>query len=229
MEASVHPLAGHGPASFRCAQTGCPACLTGLLDEHHRLVPWVIRRTYAGPVPAADLRQEGQIALWQAILHFDPQRGCTFATYAVAVIRHRLWQVVARAQRAERGSPGTPLPTVAPPDPWEAAAGAWQRQAVQAGLAELLAQLPEPRRQILIAAYGLDGQTPRSLAALGRLYGVSRERVRQWRNDALVVLRLPALSGRLRRLCEQNDRAAYQRAQALNRAWLGRRRGGRHG
>ena len=91
---------------------------------------------------------------------------------------------------------------------------------MRAALRELLACLPERSYQVIVAAYGLDGQPPLSLAAIGRLYGLSRERVRQIRNDALVLLRLPALSGRLRRLCDQTDRAAYQRAQALNRAWL---------
>ena len=97
---------------------------------------------------------------------------------------------------------------------------------MRAALRELLACLPERSYHIIVAAYGLDGQPPLSLAAIGRLYGLSRERIRQIRNDALVLLRLPALSGRLRRLCDQTDRAAYQRAQALNRAWLGRRRRG---
>lgn len=78
----------------------------------------------------------------------------------------------------------------------------------------------------LIAAYGLDGQPPRSLAALGRSYRISGERVRQIRNDALGLLRLPACSGRLRQLCDQSERAAYQRAQILNRTWLRRRRRG---
>jgi hypothetical protein len=45
-------------------------------------------------------------------------------------------------------------------------------------------------------------------------------------NEALVVLRLPACSSQLRRLCDQSDRRAYQRAQALNQAWRGRRRRG---
>jgi len=95
---------------------------------------------------------------------------------------------------------------------------------VQAALRELLACLPERSYHVMVAAYGLDGQPPLSLAAIGRLYGLSRERIRQIRNDALVLLRLPALSGRLRRLCDQTDRAAYQRAQTLNRAWRSRRR-----
>jgi DNA-directed RNA polymerase sigma subunit (sigma70/sigma32) len=103
---------------------------------------------------------------------------------------------------------------------------AWQHQAVRAALREALAYLPERTYHVMVAAYGLDGQPPLSLAAIGRLYGLSRERIRQIRNDALVVLRLPAVSGWLRRLCDQTDRAAYQRAQAMNRAWLSRRRRG---
>jgi len=37
-------------------------------------------------------------------------------------------------------------------------------------------------------------------------------------------LRLPAISGPLRYLCGQDDRAAYLRMQALNRTWLRKRR-----
>lgn len=218
---SLHHAALEGQAVFVCAQSGCPKCLEGLLRQHRGLVHWVIWRTRRSHVPYAELLHEGQIALWQAILHYDPQRGSAFSTYAVAAIQHRLWALVARAQRPQ----GYMAASLAP-DPAEAAAVAWQRQAVQAALAELLARLPRRHYHVLLAAYGLDGQPPLSLAAIGRLYGVSRERVRQWRNDALVLLRLPALSSQLRRVCDQNDTAAYQRAQALNQAWLRRRRGG---
>jgi RNA polymerase sigma factor (sigma-70 family) len=218
---SLHRPALEGPTIFSCAQAGCQECLDRLLHRHQGLVHWVIRQTCRGNLSYAELLHEGQIALWQAILHYDPGRHFAFATYAVAVMRHRLWSAVAQAQRAQ----GWLAPAVQP-DPAALAEAAWQRCAVRATLAELLAVLPEKRYHVLVAAYGLDGQPPLSLAAIGRIYGVSRERVRQWRNDALVLLRLPALSGRLRRLCEQNDRAAYQRSQALNHAWLRRRRGG---
>lgn len=218
---SVHRSALMGPTAFACAQSGCQECLARLLRRHQGLVHWVIRRTCGGPLPYEELLHEGQIALWQAILHYDPDRHVAFSTYAVTAIRHRLWSAVASAQR-----PQGRLPLVTPPDPAELAESAWQRRAIRSALAELLAALPEKRYHVIVAAYGLDGQPALSLAAIGRLYGVSRERVRQWRNDALVLLRLPALSGRLRRLCEQNDKAAYQRAQALNQAWLRRRRGG---
>ncbi len=218
---SVHHPALEGPMRYTCAQSGCQACMERLLRQHAGLTHWVIRRDCRSDLPYDELRHEAQIALWQAIRHYDPGRGVAFTTYAVPTIRHHLWRVVAQAQR-----PQGYVPLPAATDPAELAAQAWQAQAVRAALRELLAYLPARSSQIIVAAYGLDGQPPRSLAALGRRYGLSRERVRQIRNEALVVLRLPALSSRLRRLCDQTDRAAYQQAQALNRAWRGRRRQG---
>ena len=76
-----------------------------------------------------------------------------------------------------------------------------------------------------MAFYGLDGQEPISLAAIGRQWGVSRQAVRYWYQNALLLLRLPLFSGRLRQLYEQDSRATYARSQALNRAWLRQRRG----
>ncbi len=218
---SVHRVAPEGPMRYACAQSGCQACVERLLRQHAGLVHWVIRRDCGSDLPYGELLHEGQIALWQAIRHYDAARGVAFSTYAVSAIRHRLWDAVARAQRPPGYLALTPVG-----DPAECAAAAWQRQAVRTALQAALAYLPDRSYHIIVAAYGLDGQPPLSLAAIGRLYGLSRERIRQIRNDALVVLRLPALSGRLRRLCDQTDRAAYQRAQAMNRAWLGRRRRG---
>jgi hypothetical protein len=72
--------------------------------------------------------------------------------------------------------------------------------------------------------YGLDEQGWHSLATIGRLWGISRERVRQLHNEALVRLRLPAWSVQLRSLCEQDSRQAYLLARSLNRTWQRRQR-----
>lgn len=211
---SVHRPAPEGPMAYTCAQAGCQVCMEGLLRQHDGLVQWVIRRDCRSDLPYAELVHEGQIALWQAILHYDPGRGVAFSSYAVPAIRHRLWRLVQETQRPQ----GHGL-LAAADDPAELAAQVWQRQAVRAALGELLAHLPERSYHVMVSAYGLDGETPLSLAEIGRLLGLSRERVRQLRNDALVVLRLPALSGHLRRLCDQGSRADYRRSEALNRAW----------
>ena len=207
---------------YTCAQAGCQVCMEGLLRQHDGLVQWVIRRDCRSDLAYTELVHEGQIGLWQAIMHYDPERGVAFSSYAVPAIRHRLWRLV---QEAERPQGYGVLAAAA--DPAELAAQAWQRQAVRAALGELLAYLPERSYHVIVSSYGLDGEAPLSLAAIGRLDGLSRERVRQLRNDALALLRLPALSGRLRRLCEQGRRADYRRSEALNRAWLARRRAGR--
>jgi RNA polymerase sigma factor (sigma-70 family) len=173
-------------------------------------------------VAYADLLQEGRIGLWQAVRHFDPARGVTFSTYAWVVIERQIWRAVARSRDRPEG-----FERAAPIGPEAEAEAAWQREQVQIALRAALRHLPERLRRVVVIAYGLHRQAPRSLAAIGREYGVSRERVRQWRNEALVVLRLPVVSGRLRQVCGQDDRAAYQQADWLNRAWhKSRRRGG---
>ena len=55
-----------------------------------------------------------------------------------------------------------------------------------------LAALNQRDQQIIRAHFGLDGQEPMSLEGIGRLLGLTRERVRQLRNQAL---------GKLRRHC----------------------------
>jgi len=225
----VHPLDVESPAVFACAQAGCQACLEALLKRHERLVHSVLRRQWRGDVTCADLLQEGRIGLWQAVLHYDPQRGVAFSTYAWYAIARRMWQavLVGRRQR-EREQAWTQTRTGStrsePPNPWPIAEEALWWQAVCATLAEMVARLPEPLQEVVVVFYGLDGGPPRTLATIGRWYGVSGEMVRVWRNEALVQLRMPLYSACLRQLCGQNSRTAYARAQALNRAWLGRRR-----
>jgi len=69
----VHPLDLEDPAALACAQAGCPVCLEALLQRHTGLVHAVLRQQARGGVAYEDLLQEGRIALWQALLHFDPQ------------------------------------------------------------------------------------------------------------------------------------------------------------
>lgn len=215
----VHPFELDGPVAFACAQAGCQVCLDALMRQHKGLVHVVLRRQARGGLPYEELLQEGRIGLWQAILHFDSHRGVAFSTYAGAAIRHQIWRAVKRANR-----PQGRLPVPMPVNPLEMAeANLWQDE-VHAALLQAVARLPKRLRQVITAAYGLDGKPPRTLAAIGRRFGVTREMARYWRNKGVVLLRLPALSGPLRHLCGQDSRIAYLRMQALNRAWLRKRR-----
>ena len=205
---------------FACAQAGCPVCVEALLVEHKRLIYVVVRRQYPGDCDYEDLIEEGWIGLWQAILHFDAGRGCTFSTYAGRAIRNRIWYAVGQGwkahgwQEAEREGDSLARLVVA-----------WQEEQVRQAVAEELACLPERLRGVVVQAYGLEGQAPMHLSEIGKQMGVSRERVRQLRNEALGLLRLPALSIRLRSLCERDSRQAYRQARQVNDGALRRGRG----
>ena len=210
------------PAAFLCAQSGCRSCQEKLLCAHEGLVHTIIRRSWVGATAYDDLLQEGRLGLWRAIYGYDVERGTTFSTYAWPIVERAVWRAV-RAEERQRQAP--PLVWPKPPDPELAAMESWQQAATSVALEEALSHLELRTRQVLIAAYGLGGETPCNLAAIGRRYGVSREAVRQWRNDALVLLRLPALCTQLAQLYDQHDRQAQRRRQQLSQAWLRRRRG----
>lgn len=219
MSSIVHPKDLEGPAMFDCAQSKCRECQDALVREHEGLVHVVLRRQRRGDVPYEDLVQEGRIGLWQAVLRFDSQRGAAFSTYAGVAIERHIWRAVKRANRPQGWMPH---PEVV--NPAEIAEEqVWWEQVTKA-LAEAVARLPGRLRQVIGAAYGLDGSTTHTLRAIGREYGVSGEMARYWRNKALLLLRLAAFSGRLRQLCDQDSRAAYTRTRALNRAWMRQRR-----
>jgi RNA polymerase sigma factor (sigma-70 family) len=184
-------------------------------------------------VPEDDLLQEGRIALWRAIEGYDPQRGAAFSTYASVAIARRVW----RATRQERDQrrlvrADTEHPLADPPDAYlMLEAGIWL-ELVGEVLAEGLGHLSERQRRVLALVYGMgkeaqlreDGRDGWMLEEIGEQWGVSKERVRQVRNDALAVLRLPLYSVRLRQLCEQDSRDAYVHSRQLSRQWLRNRR-----
>jgi DNA-directed RNA polymerase specialized sigma subunit len=99
---SIHECGQKGRERFRCAQAGCQECVNGLLFEHRKLVVAVVRKQWLGERAAfADLVQEGNIALWRAILGFDPERGLAFSTYAWRAIERAVWGAIKRAERGE--------------------------------------------------------------------------------------------------------------------------------
>ena len=57
---------------FACAQAGCRDCLEALLRGNEGLIHHILKRQGIGGIEYQDLIQEGRIALWRSILHFDP-------------------------------------------------------------------------------------------------------------------------------------------------------------
>lgn len=177
------------PAKYLHAQQGCGHCLEELLCAHERLVGMVVSRQWCGCVAWVDLEQEGRIALWQAILGYDVEQGTAFSSYAVVAIERRIWREVREGERC-RDLAFCWEETQAP-----AASVVWEYEEQQRQVAELVERLPQRLQSVIVQAYGFGREPALSLAAIGRRWGLSRERIRELRNDALVHLRLQVLAG----------------------------------
>lgn len=211
-----------GTAGFVCAQAGCQACLQALLQEHEGLVHACIHYAEIGGVAYAEIAQEGRVGLWRAILHYDPARQVAFSTFAWRRIWGCIWRYAIQFSQKGEAWEEEPYETCQA----ELAEGAWEQAQIAMVLREAVEVLPDRLRQVVEQYYGLGGQPPLTLEAIGCSMGLTRERVRQLRNEALGLLRLPALSIQLRHLCKRDSRQAYRQARQDTDAWLRRRRGG---
>lgn len=213
---------------FEQAQAGCGASLNELMQRHERLVHFVVQRQWLFTLPYEEAVQAGRRGLWRAILGYDPGWGRTFATYAYVAIMKYVWAAVkSEQQRLRREVPLASL-VVYFYQPAADPAGLRDQQEIRRSLRALVKRLPKRLRLVISAYYGLQGATPQTLQAIGDQLGLTRERVRQLRNEALVWLRQPAHSQELRSLLARHNQPQYELADELAQAWL-KRRGGRDG
>jgi RNA polymerase sigma factor (sigma-70 family) len=182
--------------------------------RHEGLIHAFIRRQGGGDIPYEEALQAGRIGLWRAIQGYDPKRGTTFSTYAwVAICRQIHRRVKELNQETQVWMQELPASWMAP-DP----AGELERALVQRVLRDLVSQLPERLRQVIVGRYGLGEEPPCLLKELGKELGLTGERVRQLQQEALAWLRHPAHSWRLRQLVDKNTAPDYRRALAQNAA-----------
>ena len=184
------------------------------MEEHDGLVHAFIRRQGGGDISYEEAVQAGRIGLWYAIRGYDPTRGTAFSTYAwVAICRHIHRRVKELNQDTDGWTEEIPVSWVVP-DP----EGEMERKLIQEVVHDLVSQLPERLRQVIVGRYGLGEEGPCTLKQLGKEMGYTGERVRQLQQDGLAWLRHPVHSWRLRQLVERNTAADYRRALAQNAA-----------
>jgi RNA polymerase sigma factor (sigma-70 family) len=220
-----------GAVPFREAQAGCDVCLNALMKEHDGLIHAVVRRQVLGDLPYAEALQAGRIGLWRAILGYDPDRGYAFSTYAWPSILHHLWRAVKVYGREADADRTAPPAAESAQWPWEAGldpALRYKGWCVLRALYQLVVRLPKRLQTVIVCRYGLDGRGKRLYREIGAQLGLSGERARQLHAEALVRLRHPAHSQRLRSLLGRHTLADYVWAEAQAQRWL-RKRGGRHG
>ena len=206
---------------FIQAQAGCIESLNQLMADHDGLVQAVVRQQVLGELPFEEALQAGRIGLWRAILGFDPGRGFAFSTYAWTSTKHHIWRAVKAYRRFHRDQ--APFRQLEARDP----AVVWEAKAIREALHGMVGRLPSRLKYVVIARYGLRGHAPFFYHQIGAALGLTGERARQLHTEALVRLRHPAHSYRLRSLLDRHTLADYEKAAEEARRWLCQR-GGRH-
>jgi RNA polymerase sigma factor (sigma-70 family) len=174
-------------------------------------VSWLARDFLYTGVSREDLESEGRLGLFEAALRFDPSHGAQFLTYASWWSRRRMQTFVARHARVVRrpaahGGATRDRDEVSldqpvgvgsvlrwddvlvdrhSPHPLDLLLGTEDTDLI----ARATSDLPAQWRRVIVRRYGLDGSPALTLAGVGELLGLSRERVRQIEVKAMERMR----------------------------------------
>lgn len=221
---------GHDPGAtlLMQARAGCSDSLNELLQRHEGLVHLVVQRQWLLNLPYEEALQAGRMGLWRAILGYNPKQGIAFSTYAYKAIMRHVWNAVKSERRRLRCEVPLKILMVYWYEVGEDPARRKEEEEIRESLQELVQRLPKRLEIVIRAYYGLDGEKRQSLLAIGAELGLSGERIRQLRNEALVWLSQPGHSQALRSLLARHSQTQYELADRMAQAWL-KWRGGRNG
>jgi RNA polymerase sigma factor (sigma-70 family) len=155
----------------------------GLLRvEDHLPLAYSIARRYLlqgrlKGLELGDLRQVAALGLLKAARRFRPARGARFSTFATLIVRQVMHTYLWRQKRLA-GAP-RPAGNDGPGTDFFAAIGAREAESNGLEVAELvkrlLGALPPRERALVEGRFGLKRNGPRTIAALAREHGVSRQ------------------------------------------------------
>jgi len=167
------------------------------------LVLAMAKRTRLGDIDFAEVVSEGNMALLRAVDKFNVERGFKFSTYACRAI------LKAFSRTAQKhGRHRTRFPVEFEPDLEKSDWSDRKRDAVQDDIVDELKQIVDRNladlsgieQTVIKQRFNWDQQqeTPLTLEEVGRIIGVTKERVRQIQNKALLKIRKLVEEGVLR-------------------------------
>ena len=161
------------------------------------LVLAMIKRTRSRQVEFAELLSEGNMALLRAVDKFDVSRGFKFSTYACRAMLKAFSRLGQEAEKRRRWFPvefDSTYERSDEADRQREQQGAQCAHEVGRIVRQNQADLTDTERSILcyrfaLSSEGSDDAKPMTLEQVGRLIGVTKERVRQLQKKALAKVR----------------------------------------
>jgi RNA polymerase sigma factor (sigma-70 family) len=171
-----------------------------IVNANLGLVPTMVERSRITGVDFGELISEGQLALLRAIDKFDVGRGFKFSTYACRAILTSLARAVALMARHRSRFPLEFDPDMQRGDMLETRR-AYQDEdfvrRIQSVLKENRADLTRAERRVISERFGFTSRlsnakpgAQKTLRQVAAIFGVTKERVRQIQNKALIKLRV---------------------------------------
>jgi len=162
-----------------------------LLRANLRLVVSIARRHVGRAPQFFETVSDGNLSLMRAVEKFDYSRGFKFSTYASwAIMRNYARSIPEQAYQSNRLMTGVDDLLASAPSQDEQ----FEQETVAEGARHLLAKglavLTERERNIVVRHYGLDnGGHPQTLDQIGKIFGVTKERIRQIEHQAIRKLK----------------------------------------
>lgn len=159
------------------------------------LVLAMAKRTRMSDVDFGELVSEGNMALLRAVEKFDIARGFKFSTYACRAILKAFSRIAMKNSRYRQAFPTEFDPTMEKSNYQESRRADIEQDAVeelQRIIGSNTAQLSDVEKTVIQARFAVNqGQdaSAMTLEEVGRVIGVTKERVRQIQNKALEKLR----------------------------------------
>ncbi|MHC4715877.1 MAG: sigma-70 family RNA polymerase sigma factor [Planctomycetota bacterium] len=164
-----------------------------LASANMALVVAMGKRTRINTVEFAELVSEGNMALLRAIDKFDVSRGYKFSTYACRAILKAFSRLATKTGNYRQHFPTEFVPEMERSDEIDRRHQHQRELAIedlQRVISRNLADLTDVERQVVGARFAVDGHKQvGTLEEVGRMVGLSKERVRQVQNGALAKLR----------------------------------------